>query len=130
MKSVIVFLAPGFEEIEAVTVIDVLRRAGVEVTVAGTETGNVTGSHDITLETDTTVDAVQAGPFDMAVLPGGMPGTLNLDRDPRVVAFLKEMQRGRKIHLRHLCSPRCTEDRGCPGWQGGDQPPCHAGGTR
>jgi 4-methyl-5(b-hydroxyethyl)-thiazole monophosphate biosynthesis len=78
VKTVCVPLAPGFEEIEAVTIIDVLRRAGVRVVVAGTEPGPIAGSHEITITPDTTVDAVDGETLDMIALPGGMPGTLHL----------------------------------------------------
>lgn len=71
MKSVAVLLAPGFEEIEAITVIDVLRRADIQVTVAGLREGEITGSHEITVRPDKTLDEIQPGGFDMVVLPGG-----------------------------------------------------------
>lgn len=88
MKTVCVPLAPGFEEIEAVTIIDVLRRAGVTVVVAGTEPGPIRGSHGITITPDTTVERVDADALDMVALPGGMPGTLNLRESPGVRALL------------------------------------------
>lgn len=100
MKSVAVLLAPGFEEIEAITVIDVLRRAGIQVTVVGIREGDITGSHDITVRPDTTLDAVRPQGFDMVVLPGGLPGTTHLLEDPRVRAFVREMARSGK----HTCA--------------------------
>ncbi len=100
MKSAAVFLAPGFEEIEAVTVIDVLRRADVQVTVAGLQEGPVTGSHDITVTPDTTLDRIRPDSFDMVILPGGLPGTYHLRDDPRVIAFLREMANEGK----HTCA--------------------------
>jgi len=100
MKSAVVLLAPGFEEIEAVTVIDVLRRADVRVTAAALQEGPVTGSHEITLAPDTTLDRVRPEAFDMVVLPGGLPGTYHLRDDPRVIAFLQEMARQGK----HTCA--------------------------
>ncbi len=100
MKSVAVLLAPGFEEIEAITVIDVLRRADVRVTVAGLREGEITGSHDITVRPDTTLDALRAEDFDMVVLPGGLPGTDHLRENPRVAAFLKAMAAAGK----HTCA--------------------------
>jgi len=95
---VLVPLAAGFEEIEAVVVIDVLRRAGVEVRVAGVRPGAVTGSHGITLSTDCALDDVRAGELDMLVLPGGMPGAANLRSDARVLALVRELERsGRTV---------------------------------
>jgi len=96
MKTVCVPLAPGFEEIEAVTIIDVLRRAGITVTVAGTEQGPIRGSHGITITPDTTIDQVDADALDMIALPGGMPGTLHLRDSTRVRALVERVAaRGR-----------------------------------
>ena len=92
MKSIAVFLAPGFEEIEAVTIIDVLRRAELKVTVAGLTEGLITGSHDITIQPDTTLEKIRPEAFDMVVLPGGIPGTDHLREDPRVIDFLQEIR--------------------------------------
>lgn len=72
-----VFLADGFEEVEAVTTIDYLRRAGIEVIVAGVATLTPCGSKKITLSADAWVDEIQ-GPFDAVILPGGIPGADNL----------------------------------------------------
>ncbi|MBI3767462.1 MAG: DJ-1/PfpI family protein [Deltaproteobacteria bacterium] len=91
MKTVCVPLAPGFEEIEAVTIIDVLRRGGVRVVVAGTEPGPIRGSHAIALTPETTVDAVDAESLDMIALPGGMPGTLHLRENPGVRALVARL---------------------------------------
>ena len=84
-----VFLAEGFEEIEALTVVDVLRRAELPVqTVAvmgkADERGKiaVTGAHGIPVVADTFIDAIDADAVDMLVLPGGMPGTTNLEACP------------------------------------------------
>jgi 4-methyl-5(b-hydroxyethyl)-thiazole monophosphate biosynthesis len=90
MSRVLVPLAEGFEEIEAVTVVDLLRRAGVEVRTAALGSLSVTGSHGITLEADMALDAARAGDFDMIVLPGGMPGAANLKKDARVAALLRQ----------------------------------------
>ena len=100
MKSVAVLLAPGFEEIEAVTVIDVLRRADIQVTVAGLHEGEITGSHEITIRADKPLEAVRPQDFDMVVLPGGIPGTNHLREDPGVRAFVQEMARSGK----HTCA--------------------------
>jgi protein deglycase len=91
MPRVLVPLAEGFEEIEAVTVIDLLRRADIEVIAASLVPGRVRGSHGISLEPDMELDAALAGDFDMIVLPGGMPGAANLAADPRVITELRRM---------------------------------------
>lgn len=87
--SALVLLAEGFEEIEAVTVIDLLRRAGVEVRTAALHGRRVTGSHHITLEADGELDDLQAPLFDAIVLPGGMPGADHLQQDARVLSLLR-----------------------------------------
>ncbi len=86
---VLVPLAPGFEEIEAVTIIDVLRRAGAEVTVAGLKEASVEGSHGIRMTADARLAEVCDRAFDLVVLPGGMPGAANLRDDDRVQQVLQ-----------------------------------------
>ena len=78
MKTVLVPLAPGCEEIEAITIIDILRRAGVAVVSAGLSTHIVNASRGVRLEPDTTLDEALSHEYDMVVLPGGQPGTHNL----------------------------------------------------
>ncbi|RMD69947.1 MAG: DJ-1/PfpI family protein [Gammaproteobacteria bacterium] len=92
MARVLVPLAPGFEEIEAVTVIDLLRRAGIEVVVAGLP-GKVPiqGSRGVVVVPDVALDEVLEQDFDMVVLPGGGPGAEHLDQDPRIRALLRRM---------------------------------------
>ena len=89
---VLVPLAEGFEEVEAVTIIDLLRRAEIEVVTAGLQSRRVTGNHGITLEADTTLDAAltaAAPAFDMIALPGGLPGARHLQSDARLIAALQ-----------------------------------------
>lgn len=78
MPKVLVPLAEGFEEIEAVTVIDVLRRAGVEVVSAGLTEGPIKGSRGVVVVPDTALHRIDDAEFDMVVLPGGGPGVENL----------------------------------------------------
>ena len=89
MATVLVPLAQGCEELEAVTIIDLLRRAGVTVTVAGLDAGPVTASRGVVLLPDTTLDAVLDQDFDLVVLPGGLPGARYLEEDPRVLEILR-----------------------------------------
>ncbi|WP_289054935.1 DJ-1 family glyoxalase III [Carboxylicivirga marina] len=80
MKRVIIFLADGFEEVEALTPVDVLRRANVEVTtVSITENKQVCGSHNISVLADQTFNSTDFSNIDALILPGGMPGTHNLN---------------------------------------------------
>ncbi len=90
MSRVLIPLAEGCEELEAVTLIDLLRRAEIEVVTAGLEAGIVTASRGTRLQPDTTLDAVAGETFDMIVLPGGLPGADHLDSDPRIQKMLRE----------------------------------------
>jgi len=89
MASVLVPLAEGSEELEAVTIVDLLRRAGIEVTTAGLTDGPIKASRGVTLLPDTTLDAVMTQDFDMIALPGGLPGSDHFDNDPRIRELLK-----------------------------------------
>ncbi len=91
MKTVLVPLAQGCEELEAVTVIDILRRAGITVVSAGLDAQPVRGSRGTVLVPDTTLDKALKQPFDMVVLPGGQPGTNNLKADARIIALTQQM---------------------------------------
>jgi protein deglycase len=96
MKRVVVPLAHGFEEIETVTVVDILRRAGISVTVAGVETGSppgaIEGRTGIRLVPDLSIDRVKVSDFDMIVLPGGLKGAQTLQKDTRVARLLRVLQ--------------------------------------
>jgi 4-methyl-5(b-hydroxyethyl)-thiazole monophosphate biosynthesis len=87
--KIVVPLAEGFEEIEAVTIIDVLRRGGLEVTTASVGKNPVTGSHNITIVADTDLAALNPADFGGIVLPGGMPGAKNLRESRDVIGFIK-----------------------------------------
>lgn len=77
---VYVFLADGFEEVEAITPIDYLRRADIDVVTVGVTGASVTGAHNVTLMCDVTEDEIDITKAQGVVLPGGMPGTLNLEK--------------------------------------------------
>ncbi len=91
MKRVLVPLAEGFEELEAVTIIDVLRRAGLEVVVASLGGSPVTGSHGIRIVADTPLAALVEQEFDMIALPGGMPGAEHLKKDARIAGIVRRL---------------------------------------
>jgi 4-methyl-5(b-hydroxyethyl)-thiazole monophosphate biosynthesis len=98
MSKVLIPLAQGCEEIEAVTVIDILRRAGIEVISAGLDDQPVRASRGVMLLPDITLEAALQQDFDMVVLPGGQPGSNNLKADPRIIALLQKMaQQGKYI---------------------------------
>ncbi len=86
---VYVFLAEGFEEVEALSPVDMLRRAGVAVTTVGVTGKVVTGSHKVPVTADITESELQLdGAVEMIVLPGGMPGTLNEEKSEMVQAAI------------------------------------------
>ena len=91
-KRVLVPLVAGFEEIEAVTIIDVLRRANVTVVIAAEQVGPVSGAHDIDIGAEIGFADVVADEIDMIVLPGGMPGSATLATQPQVQALIKAVQ--------------------------------------
>jgi protein deglycase len=91
MARVLVPLAQGCEELEAVTITDLLTRAGIEVVTAGLDERPVKASRGMTLLPDTTLDEVAEHPFDMIVLPGGLPGANHLNEDPRIHQLLKRL---------------------------------------
>lgn len=104
MKDVKVFLADGFEEIEGLTVVDILRRAGVRVeTVSVMETERITGAHQIELQADTTFDKADFSDCDMLVLPGGMPGTLHLQEHKGLAELLTEYHNSEK-YIAAICA--------------------------
>lgn len=86
---VYLFLAEGFEEIEALTPVDILRRAGVDVTTVGVTGKEVTSSHGITVRADITQDEISLKDAEAVILPGGMPGTLNLEKSDIVKAAIE-----------------------------------------
>jgi 4-methyl-5(b-hydroxyethyl)-thiazole monophosphate biosynthesis len=94
MKKAIVFLADGFEETEAITVIDILRRASVQVTtVSITTEATVKGAHSVPVVADTTIDNCVFEDADAIILPGGMPGASNLEASESVREVLLQQYR-------------------------------------
>ena len=91
MASVLVPLAQGCEDLEAVTVVDLLRRAGIEVVTAGLDAQPVKASRGMMLLPDTTLDLALQQSFDMVVLPGGLPGADHLKNDARVIELLQKV---------------------------------------
>ena len=89
-KKAIILLATGFEEIEAVTVVDILRRAGIEIISAGIDSMSITGSHGIAVAADKKLKDIKPD-VDAVIIPGGMPGAMHLHNSSEVNEFIKEM---------------------------------------
>lgn len=93
---VLVLMAMGFEEIEAISIIDILRRAGVEVVTAGLDRTTVTGAHGVHIITDVLLDDVNEEAFKMVVLPGGLPGAEHLAKSEKVQNLLAKFDANNK----------------------------------
>ncbi|OHD25368.1 MAG: hypothetical protein A2Y38_18900 [Spirochaetes bacterium GWB1_59_5] len=98
MKTVCVILANGCEEIEAITPIDYLRRAGIEVIVAGLGSREIIGGHGIAIAVDVVLDDIDGEDFDCVVVPGGGGGSKAIAADSTAIALLKKQaSKGRLI---------------------------------
>ena len=98
MKTALVLFAEGSEELEAITVVNILRRGGINVTLAGLSSGVLRGSRGVNVMPDTTLEMALQNDFDMIVLPGGQPGTNHLKADPRVLKLVQKMaQQGKYV---------------------------------
>lgn len=95
MKKACVLLAEGFEEIEALTVSDVIRRANITCDLISIGGKTVKSSHGVTVEADKIFD--ESMEYDLVVLPGGMPGASNLRDDERVIKFIKKQNKEGKL---------------------------------
>lgn len=112
MAKVLVPLADGCEELEAVTIIDLLRRAGIEVVSAGLKPGIVQASRGVRLVPDATLDVALQDDYDMVVLPGGMPGAAHLKDDARILDLLKKMAAAGKYTAAICAAPMVLAEAG------------------
>jgi len=108
MAKVLVPLAEGFEEIEAVTVIDILRRAGIEVISAGLSEGPIKGSRGVMVVPDTGLHRINDDEFDMVVLPGGLPGAENLGKSGAVKDLTLKVHKNGGICAAICAAPALT----------------------
>ena len=106
MKRVLVPLAEGCEELEAVTIIDLLRRAGIEVVVAGLRDGAVTASRGVRIVPDMPLDEALTLDYDMVALPGGLPGADHLAADWRITDLLRRMNDSGRLIGAVCAAPR------------------------
>ncbi|VVB91588.1 Intracellular protease 1 [uncultured archaeon] len=89
MAKALVLMAEGFEEIELTTIVDILRRGGVAVTIAGLKDGIITGARGIKIQPDARIDSIMEM-YDIIILPGGTPGYINLGNDRHVLDLVKK----------------------------------------
>ncbi len=112
MKKVLLPLPQGCEELEAVTLIDLLRRAAIEVTTAGLDEALVTASRGTVLKPDTTLEHALLDEYDMIILPGGLPGVENLKNDPRVITLLQQQHKQNKKIAAICAAPKVLAHAG------------------
>ncbi len=112
MKKVIVPLAQGFEEIEAIASIDVLRRANIEIITVSLGDLKVKGAHDIVVLADKSIDEIDVNELDGILLPGGMPGSTNLRDDERVINIVKSLNENGKLISAICAAPIVLEKAG------------------
>jgi 4-methyl-5(b-hydroxyethyl)-thiazole monophosphate biosynthesis len=103
MKRVLIPLADGFEEIEALTTADILKRAGLQVVLAGVPGTMIKGRSGVKVVADKRIDEVSAKDFDCLVLPGGNPGYINLGKSKKVLELVKEFD-SQKKHIAAICA--------------------------
>ena len=106
MKKTAILFAHGYEEVEALTVVDLLRRAkiGCEI-LSVADSGHVTGSHGISIGADRNFSGTDFSQYDGVILPGGMPGTTNLAADERVLALLRSFAAAGKLTAAICAAP-------------------------
>lgn len=103
MANILIPISNGFEEIEAISIIDVCRRANIEVTIAAVEDLTTIGAHNIKIQADCKIEDISSDNFDMIVLPGGLPGATNLAADIRVQSLLQDFDKANK-HIAAICA--------------------------
>lgn len=110
--QILVPLAEGFEEIEAVAIVDVLRRAELDVVTASLERGAVEGAHGIRVEPDAWIEEVDLNSIDAIVLPGGMTGTRALMADERVIGLVRRLAEEGRITAAVCAAPLVLKEAG------------------
>ena len=119
-----VFLAEGYEEIEALAVVDVLRRGGLDVAIVGVGDTAPMGAHNIKVQADIHVDQLNLSDLDAVILPGGMPGTLNLEKSNAVQNALCYAVEN-NLHIGAICA--APSILGHAGYLQGKKATCYPG---
>ena len=112
MKKIAVILADGFEEIEALTSVDVLRRAGAIASIVGLNDANIKGCHNIYVKADVTLREMREIDYDAIILPGGLPGASNLANDARLKEILRNFDKSNKLICAICAAPMVLEGAG------------------
>ena len=113
MKKVCIFLAPGFEEVEALTPVDLLHRAGARVTMVSIgEKKTVAGSHEIAVMADAIFEEMDYSDVDLFILPGGQPGTNNLKACGKLRDLLEDANKKGKLLAAICAAPTVFGDMG------------------
>ncbi|NFE68632.1 DJ-1/PfpI family protein [Clostridium sporogenes] len=98
MTKILVFIAEGFEEIEALTVVDVLRRANIQCDMCSISSNKeIKGAHNILVNVDKTLEEIKSNEYNALVIPGGMPGATNLRDNNKLINLVKEFNRDKKL---------------------------------
>ena len=121
---VYVFLADGFEEIEALTPVDVLRRSNIDVKTVGVYEKDVLGSHNIEIKADILLEDVNIEVIDGIILPGGMPGTKNLEKSEKLCKIIKYCMDNNILTAAICAAPSIL---GKPGYLDGRDAICYPG---
>ena len=111
-KKVCILLADGFEEVEALTPADVLHRLGVDVVLAGLETHKIKSSHGFSISTEVLLKDISSSDFDAVILPGGLPGAINLRNSEDVSRFINQAYSANKICAAICAAPIVLRDSG------------------
>ena len=112
MKKTFIILAEGFEEIEAFTVVDVLRRLNIICDICSVNNAEVSGSHGIKVAADNVFDKMDFDDYDVLILPGGMPGAKNLKSDQRVIKLINKFYKEHKLISAICAAPIVLQEAG------------------
>ena len=96
MANLLIPISNGFEEIEAITIIDVCKRADIQVTIAGVENLETIGAHGIKIIADKIIEDISSDDFDIIVLPGGLPNAFTLAENEKIQSLLREFKEKKK----------------------------------
>ncbi len=105
MKKIAVLFADGTEELEGLTPVDLLRRAGAECQIVSVGKDFLTGSHNIVVKADKNIEEINFYDYDAVVIPGGMPGAVNIANCKKAVEFIKELRANGKLVASICASP-------------------------